>query len=563
MNLEEVESSFVELETAADPKPLLDKIFRLAHNLKGGSRAAGFGSVAEFTHELENLVLKIQRSEVALGSEVVTTLLRSNDRLVEMLTELKSDLTAVFDNTEILNDIRAWLNGKTAEAKSESAAESITAEPSVVPAPSAEQFFAETPQPSAPEAAPAAVAKPSEQSAKKDDEVIRVSMSRIDLLNDYVGELIVLQSVVEQQALNGNGGKLQAVMRQMVKLSKDIQGLSMSLRMLPVKPLIQKLQRVMRDTSTALNKEVTLQVNGEQMEIDKSVLDRLSDPLIHIIRNALDHGLEDEEGRRQAGKSTTGTVTLSFAHEGNHLIITVEDDGRGINSEIIRKKAVEKGLISETQQLTEKQTVHLIFHPGFSTKAVTSEISGRGVGMDVVKTNVEKMGGQVDVSTTLGKGSVFRLQIPLSLAVIEGFVVTSGSSRYVVPLSQVQESINLSTQKVFPSKLGIGSCFELRGTVVPLFPLEELIGGKASGELSGTALIINVEDRPMAIVVSDILRAQQIVIKPFGNGMVAKKGWIGTCVLGDGLPTLILGPVELLKGRVVMGRMDQMLGGVA
>lgn len=609
INLEEAEGSFMELESSPDPKPLLDKIFRLAHNLKGGSRAVGFGQVAEFTHQLENLVLKIQKNEVALSPEVVTTLLRSNDRLIEMLSELKSNLAAEFKNEDLLSEIQNWLEGKAAPAAVSipSAAPTPTAAPEVVlqtvttpnleavpappevaaapesmtsseppQAPSADAFFAEEepiveaptptqsePQTPAPAPPAAAVAKPATDTAKTaktqetkggEDEVIRVNLSRIDLLNDYVGELIVLQSVVQQQSLAANSTTLQASIRQMVKLSKNIQELTMGLRMLPVKPLIQKLQRVVRDTAKALNKSVNFEVIGEQLEVDKSVLDRLADPLIHILRNAVDHGLESTNDRTATGKPSSGTVILSFSNEGNHLVVEVKDDGKGINSEIIRKKAIEKRLITESQQLTEKQLVHLVFHPGFSTKTETSEISGRGVGMDVVKTNVEKIGGHVDIFTVVGKGSTFRMQIPLSLAVFDGLVVTSEMHRYVVPISQVQETINLKTQKVYPDKLGIGSCFELRGTVVPLFHLDEALDArKKSTKLDGTALIIDVEDRPMGLVVNDILRSQQIVIKPFSNGIAPQKGWIGNCVLGDGQPTLILSPIELLNGRISYG----------
>lgn len=325
----------------------------------------------------------------------------------------------------------------------------------------------------------------------------------------------------------------------------------MSMRMLPVKPLVQKLQRVVRDTAKALDKEVQFEVIGEQMEVDKSVLDRLSDPLIHILRNAVDHGLESKSERQNSGKNTAGSVSLSFMNEGNHLVVEVSDDGKGINSAVLQKKALEKNLITEKQVLTEKQLIHLIFHPGFSTKAQTSEISGRGVGMDVVKTNVEKIGGVIDISTQIGHGSVFRLQIPLSLAVIEGLVVTSESHRYVIPLSQVQETVNVQKQKTFPGKLGMGSCLELRGEIVPLFRVDEVLSSRKESLISdGTALIVNVEDRPMGLVVTDILRAQQIVIKPLNNGIVPQKGWIGSCVLGDGLPTLILSPVDLLKGRI-------------
>ena len=619
MNLEEVESSFMELESASDTKPLLDKIFRLAHNLKGGSRAVGFGEVAEFTHQLESLVLKLQKGEIALSSDIVTILLRSNDRLVEMLTALKADLSATSDNSDLLSDIQGWLSGtKTAAVtpatpvatQVEAPAPPTTPEPIAVevskiesePAPNvpnANAFFpAETagsaPATSALEVTPvkdefqelaglvqksiegvkeSAVKKTNAPNTKsnssqldsKEDEIVRVNLSRINMLNDYVGELIVLQSVVQQQSMTGNKIKLQASIRQMAKLSKDIQGLSMSLRMLPVKPLVQKLQRVVRDTAKALGKEVEFKVNGEQMEIDKSVLDRLADPLIHILRNAVDHGLELPVDRTKSGKSTEGTVELSFLNEGNHLVIEVKDDGKGINGDVLRKKAIEKRLISEGEALTEKQLVNLIFHPGFSTKTETSEISGRGVGMDVVKTNVEKIGGHVDISTVVGTGSTFKLQIPLSLAVVDGLVVTSESSRFVVPLSQVQETINLKSQKVFSEKLGVGWCFELRGTVVPLFFLEEALGDRKTPvkEAKGTALIVSVEDRPIALVVSDILRAQQIVIKPFTNGIIAQKGWVGTCVLGDGLPTLILSPVDLLSGRVTHSLREAALGGVA
>jgi two-component system, chemotaxis family, sensor kinase CheA len=617
MNLEEVEGSFMELESASDTKPLLDKIFRLAHNLKGGSRAVGFGDVAEFTHQLESLVLKIQKDEIGLCSELITTLLQSNDRLVEMLSKLKEDLAATFDNSDILVDLQAWISGSKTSAPTSDKDKSFNSEianhiageiptdyveslvtetQSEINIPDSNAFFIpefEGTELASIEASPVeAPIEPKEtdiihsekveaqplpasaevpnrkantikESGVKEDEIIRVNLSRIDLLNDYVGELIVLQSVVQQQSSSNQGTKLQASIRQMMKLSKDIQSLSMGLRMLPVKPLIQKLQRVVRDTAKTLNKEVSLQVHGEQMDIDKSVLDRLADPLIHILRNAVDHGLESPEDRKQLGKTAQGHVVLSFLNEGNHLVVEVKDDGKGINGEILRKKAIEKKVIAESQSLTEKQLIHLIFHPGFSTKTETSEVSGRGVGMDVVKTNVEKIGGQVDVTTTIGAGSHFRLQIPLSLAVIEGLVVTTELNRYVVPLSQVQETINLKSQKVYSGKLGIGSCIKLRGEVVPLFSLEESLGTRGQSKFDGTALIINVGDRPMALVVNDILRAQQIVIKPFSNGILPQKGWIGSCVLGDGLPTLIISPVDLLQGKVTDGLGDLAMSGAA
>lgn len=578
LNLEEAEGSFMELESAPDPAPLLDQIFRLAHNLKGGSRAVGFGDVAEFTHQLENLVLSIQKGKVSLSSPLITTLLRANDRLVEMLTGLKGNLDARYQNADILADIQAWLDGKVAAESPAPEAAPIMETPSVpetdpsaplisldaaLPVvPTATDFFdapppVETPVATTPPppAAPALASAPPPANPKggdkeKEDEVVRVNLSKIELLNNHVGELIVLQSVIQQQALESDP-VLIASIRQMMKLSKDIQALSMSLRMLPVKPLVQKLQRVVRDTAQALDKDVQLQLSGEQLDIDKTVLDKIADPLIHILRNAVDHGLENKADRLQSQKASLGIVHLSFANEGNHLVVEVVDDGKGINPAVIRRIALEKKLITETQALTDKQLIHLIFHPGFSTKTETSEISGRGVGMDVVKTNVEKIGGQVEIQSVIGKGSTFRIQIPLSLAVIEGLVITSEKNRYVVPLSQVQETLNLKNLSVHANKLGIGSCFELRGTVVPIFGLEELLGSSGPKmDASGTALLFNVQGQLIAIAISDIVRAQQIVIKPLGNGLYPQRGWVGSCVLGDGLPTLILSPVDLLEGRV-------------
>lgn len=617
MNLEETEGSFMELESASDPTPLLEKIFRLAHNLKGGARAVGFGDVAEFTHELENLVLKIQKAEVALSTNVVTTLLKSNDQLIHMLNGLKENLEAHFDSSELIAEIKYWLSGREAHTNDSVPHSSVfPPQPNEEPAqgvlietqpsldvPSADLFLDAEPDEhdiivqdtiaesgdarsglepqqkseqaeqkiAGPKTDPAATPSPANKVTQvkeqrlKSDEVVRVGLSKINRLNDYVGELVVLQSVIQQQALLDQKVLLLNSVRQMQKTAKEIQNIAMGLRMLPVKPLVQKLQRVVRDTAQALNKAVELEIIGEHVDIDKSVLDELADPLIHILRNAVDHGLESIEERSNSGKDLQGHVQLSFANEGNHLIVQIKDDGKGINTEVLKKKALTKQLIKPEQTLSEKEALRLIFHPGFSTKEVTSEISGRGVGMDVVKTNIDKMGGQIDIQTTLGHGSTFVLQIPLSLAIIESLIVRAGEQRYSVPLNAVQESVNLRSQKVFESKLGIGPCFELRGVVVPLYFLSEVIGGgKPSTSIEQTiALIINVDGQLLALAVDDILKAQQVVIKPFGHGLLPQKGWVGTCILGDGLPTLILSPSELLKGRVSQTKVTNEMRGVA
>lgn len=605
LNLEETEESFMQLEHADDNASLLDQIFRLAHNLKGGSRAVGFGDVAEFTHELENLVLKLKNRELALNPTIVTLLLRSNDRLIEMLSGLRDDLDASFDNSDIITELVAMVGGASAAAAPAQAPEPEVAQPdaagesesaseidAVAEMPDADAFFEDSPPttesletaaeaqvnemqadvseqdseeaPAPIQAGAATETKPESRAAapKGDsggnskgsakDEVVRVSLHKIDTLNDLVGELIVIQSMIQQQnqSKNKNQGLLAHSIQQGNKLAKDIQSLSMSLRMFPVKPLVQKLKRTIRDTSQSLGKAVNFEVEGDSMDVDKSVLDNLADPLIHVLRNAVDHGLESLDERLNGPKGAQGLIRLSFKNEGNFLVVEVKDDGKGIDPAKIKEKALEKGVIGSTQNLSDKQLINLIFHPGFSTKSETSEISGRGVGMDVVKTNIEKMGGQVDVNSVVGEGSIFTIKIPLSLAVIEGLVVRYGPQRFVIPLSQVQETLNLGNLQIQADKTGIGECFALRGTIVPLLSLGKLLGTSDAVEKEDIGLLFSVQEHLMAIRISDVIRSQQIVIKPLGNGIEKRKGWIGSCVLGDGNPTLILNPQELLEGRV-------------
>ncbi len=539
INLEEVESSFLELESSADPKALLDKIFRLAHNLKGGSRTVGFEQISEFTHDLESLVLKIQNSEIKLSTPLVTILLKAKDTLAAMLNELKVDIRSYYKDTEVINEVKSWLHGQknnqSTQIENKSNDKPVERDPDIV---------LQTP----PKA---------NDSATKVEEIVRVNLSKINQLNDFVGELIVLQSVIQQQSSFATSLTLRNSINQMVKLSKDIQNLAMSLRMLPVKPLLQKLQRVVRDTSQSLGKEIRFNTVGELLDIDKSVLDQLADPLIHIIRNCVDHGIEDSFERVQAGKSPSGQITVKIANEGNHLIVEVIDDGAGINIDKVTQKALEKGLLTETNNLTEKQILNLIFHPGFSTKKEVTELSGRGVGLDVVKKNIEKIGGSVDITTEVSKGSHFTMKIPLTLAVIEGLLVVAESNRYVIPLGQVQETVNLKTQNIFQDQVDLSRSFELRGTIVPVISIDEALDSrKKNSKVGPTALIIKVGDRMIALAVHEILRAQQIVIKPLTNGILAQVGWIGSCILGDGLPAIILNPIELLDRKMTISKIN-------
>jgi two-component system, chemotaxis family, sensor kinase CheA len=600
--LDDSEQAFLDLEGDKENPSLMDKIFRLAHNLKGTSRAVGFGNVAEFTHEMENLILKLKNKEIPVTDEVVTVLLESNDHIRLMIETLKEDLDATVDSDMMLIKVRHALAGGQGEAPvgADAPAEkepieeeeeeripdisdfaefanapevvssnenSFTEEievieevaakvESVEAAPEPVAVEVKAPEPVKEKAAPAPAKKPEvkkappKKTAAQQDESIRVSLSRVELLNNYVGELVILQAVLNQSRAQTQSQIVQKSLTHLSKLSKEIQDISMSLRMLPLKGVFSKMQRIVRDTSRDLDKKVKLHIEGDETEVDKTVLEQLADPLVHIIRNAVDHGIENEEkDRTDAGKEAIGNVYLHAYHEGNRLVIEIGDDGGGIDPARIVASAIKKGVMREGQKISDFDAIQLIFHPGFSTKEEVSEISGRGVGMDVVKTNIANISGTVHVDSQIGKGSVFKISLPLTLAIIDGMVTKVGDERYVVPVSQIHETLQLNEEN---SELvtGIGLCLKLRGEVIPCFRLGQALNRKGSENAFEIAIVVRDKNQSFAIVVDDIIHQQQVVIKKIGEEIKNKKGFMGSSILGDGKPAFILDLQELVNGTL-------------
>ncbi|ATH08719.1 chemotaxis protein CheA [Halobacteriovorax marinus] len=669
--LEDTEQSFLALENDKESTEILDQIFRLAHNLKGTSRAVGFGNVAEFTHEMENLILKLKTGELEVTDGIVSLLLECNDHITHMIHTLKDDMEADFDSAQIVANIQSALGGESASMSEEVADEVVEPEPEVpseelianddnwesdeeiddilddaIMESSGEEASSNEPEVSAaalealkelgncddsiiaelegksdpvvakdepveeeteisaaalealkelgtcdssviadlekssnvtdglkfnnakddtpsvtpiekstttPEnVAPLAAKKAAAVKKVSEDESIRVSLSRVEKLNNVVGELVILQTVLDQGRFSAAQDQLMnKSISQLGKLSKEIQEISMSLRMVPVKSTLQKMNRIVRDTSKTLDKKVKLKLSGEETEIDKTVLEHLADPLVHIVRNAVDHGLESTEERIASGKSEFGNVGISAYHEGNNLVIEITDDGKGIPANVIRKKALEKGLIRENQQISDEDMIQYIFHPGFSTKEEVTEVSGRGVGMDVVKTNIEKLSGEVRVKTELGKGSVFKVVLPLTMAIIEGMVIRAGGDKFILPLSQVHESLK-PTKEMVSKVTGWGECLNLRGQILPLFNIGNTLSVKMDegSSLDKIAIIIQAAEHPFAVLVDDILHQQQVVIKNLGNEIKNNKGFMGSSILGDGKPSFILDLNELYSGKM-------------
>ncbi|HCM40462.1 MAG: hypothetical protein A2X97_15090 [Bdellovibrionales bacterium GWA1_52_35] len=626
--LADAEQCFLNLESAADDPSIVEKLFRLAHNLKGSARAVGFGDIAEFTHQLESLLLKIKNKEIAIQASNVTLLLKCNDHLVRMVDLLKADMNARVDSSELLAEIGRHLSGdaesteevvsatpeqtqiaaQAAEQAVEDAVQQALDEaleaansevaavvegvvediiPSDEPAyPSADQFadlskmvdesLKESPAAAVnnvlelprkePVQAPAAVSAsaPSPvsgtaQSAPpaQQDESIRVSLKRLERLMNNVGELVILQAVLNQQKHQVQSVLIQKTIDQLAKITKDIQDISMSLRMVPLKQTFQKMQRIVRDTSMALNKDVRLDITGEETELDKIVLEQIGDPLVHLVRNAVDHGLETTEERLAAGKPAQGVVSLNAFHRGSHIVLEVKEDGRGLDAKKLTAKALEKGIVKPGQILTDEQAYQLIFASGFSTKTQITDISGRGVGMDVVRSNIAALQGEIQVETEPGKGTTFRVLLPLTLSIIDGMVVQTGEERYVVPIAQVHESVQPEQMDVHHVS-GMGDILSLRGENLPLFRLAQVLGRKtpvaqkadSAGAVSawnGIAIVVRTGKNPFAIFVDDIIGHQQVVIKRLGNEVQNIKGISGGAILGDGRAALILDFTELVS----------------
>lgn len=627
-SLTDTEQCFLSLENDPSNSENLNKIFRLAHNLKGSSKAVGFDQMGAFTHEFETFILKIKNGELNPSAPVVSLLLRCNDHLIKMVQDLKDDLNATFDSTELLQQIVDMKEGRlpeeappeidaqnfqeevAAEPMAEnsiepvveavagnlelpsalieelavtdvSAAAPIAIEPNfellaeleeaiaklqeisdvppaavaatpktvvandvaqkVVQAPAAVTGVATTQSTSAPPSSGAPVAK------QQVDESIRISLSKLENLLNYVGEMVILQSVMREQALRTDSLLLKKTVQQLGKVGKEIQDISMSLRMVPVKPTFQKMQRIVRDTAQALKKDVAITLIGEDTELDKTVLEKINDPLVHLIRNSVDHGVEHADVRASRGKPTKGQVSLSAFHQSGKLVIEVKDDGGGLDPEKLKAKAIEKGIIKPGTALTEREAYNLIFAPGFSTKELVTDVSGRGVGMDVVKTNIHELSGEIEIYSTLGQGTKFQIILPLTLAIIDGMIVTFANEKFVMPLNQVHETLRPTPQQIHFNQ-GLGHVLMLREENIPLFRLGDFFAKQSKQQTTDMiALVVRTGAHPFALLVDDILGQYQVVVKQLGPELQNLKGISGSTILGDGKPSLILEPQDLIK----------------
>ncbi len=565
-HLESIEEHAMALGSGRGDAETLNAIFRAAHSIKGGSGTFGFTQLSEVTHEMETLFDGLRKGVGRADESTVRLLLDACDVFKAHLARLKAG-----DRGEdpAMRELGNRLVGSRPDSGTGDAG--VAAAPSAAAAaPTEEAFFTDGPAPPArePQAAKPAAASwglfsedaapkraetekyglfepaPAEQNRRKGDQSsIRVSVEKIDRIVNLVGELVIAQAMM-QQAVTSHGVRedeyLGHTLATLDRNTRDLQQTVMSIRMMPMEFVFSRFPRLVYDVSSRLGKNVDLQTQGHDTELDKELIELLIDPLTHVVRNAIDHGIETPTERRRAGKPDAGTVSMRATHRGGSVIIEVSDDGRGLDRERIVAKARELGMPVD-DAMTDEQVWGLIFEAGFSTAKEVTSVSGRGVGMDVVRRNITALGGSVYVSSARGEGTTITIQLPLTLAVLEGMIVAVGDEQYIVPLEFVAEAFKPGADDI-QTIVGKASLVAVRGENLPIVRLEDVVelpAGEAARP-EPLCLVVEVDNRRAALLVDSLIGQQQLVVKSLEANLHSVPGVTGATILGDGRVALIL-----------------------
>jgi two-component system, chemotaxis family, sensor kinase CheA len=497
----------------------IDTIFRAAHSIKGGAGVFGFAGIARVTHLLETLLDGMRSGKRAGGAGEITVLLQSVDVLRGLL---HTDIDAAADN-ECIVALAEVLEAMLAVQPPE---RGLTA---------GEFEIFDEPVPG--------VAAESANTVVVETQSLRVGTNKVDALINLVGELVITQAMLKQCAGTLDPARHERMLGGLAALernTRDLQDSVMSVRMLPMDSVFSRFPRAIRDLSAKFGKRVCLKTEGEATELDKGVIEKIVDPLNHLVRNSVDHGLEAPAERRTAGKDEVGTITLAASHRAGYIVIEVSDDGRGLDRAGILASARKRGL-DASDALDDAEVWPLIFTPGLSTAQSVTDVSGRGVGMDVVKKNIVSLGGQVDVSSESGKGTRVTIRLPLTLAILDGMSVAVGDETFIVPLNSVVESLQPRAGDV-KSIAGQGQVLRVRGEYIPLHSLRELfsVRGAAPGETPGTVVLMEADGRKVAAWVDELIGQQQVVIKNLDTNYKRIQGISGATIMGDGRVALIV-----------------------
>lgn len=598
--VEQIDHDLVELEANPGDLELLNSIFRVAHTVKGSSSFLNFDVLTKLTHHMEDVLNKARHGELEITPDIMDVVLESIDKMKTLLSCIRdngNDTSIGMDIGPIcqkLTDIseKGSLSADTPKEESTQAAPQADVQPQqpvqndstdevdvnslsdaeveaeierLLKVRKAEdqarrQAKANTPSPSPASAKPKeAVAAnanankvPAQGSgnASAMEQTIRVDVKRLDQLMNLAGELVLnknriinIHNDVEERY---EGEKfleeLNQVVAQLSVVTTDIQLAVMKTRMQPVAKVFNKFPRVVRDLSRELGKQIELEITGEETELDKSIVEEIGDPIMHMIRNSCDHGIEDPATRLANGKPEKGIIQLQAYNEGNHIVIEITDDGKGLDTNMLKMKAVERKLITEKEadEMSDKEAFGIIFRPGFSTAAKVTNVSGRGVGMDVVKTNIEKLNGVIDIDSELGKGSTFKLKIPLTLAIMQSLVVGTQEEIYAIPLTSVLETVRVSIDSIYT--IEGKNVLRLRDEVLSLVRLSDVFGVKQVFESNDLVyvVVIGVAESKLGIIVDIMVGQEEVVVKSMGDYLQNIRGIAGATVRGDGRIMLIV-----------------------
>ena len=610
--IEQIDHDLVELEANPEDLELLNRIFRVAHTVKGSSSFLNFDVLTELTHHMEDVLNKARKGELKITPDIMDVVLESVDMMKGLLESIRdngSDAAAGIDiknicvrltqisegeapsaaaeapaapapepvkepepaapaeeaapevsdaelsklsDSEVEAEIERLLKVRKAEDQARRASKGIAPKSpeEIAPATSAAPAPAPKPAPSRERDADKKVPAASSNSAVAQEQTIRVEVKRLDHLMNLIGELVLgknrLLKIYDDVEERYEGEKFLEELNQVVSslslVTTDIQLAVMKTRMLPIAKVFNKFPRMIRDLSRDLGKQIDLEISGEETELDKSIVEEIGDPLVHIIRNSCDHGIEDPETRKAMGKPEKGLVQLKAYNEGNHIVVEIVDDGKGLDADMLKAKSIEKGIITEREAdaMSEKEAFGLIFKPGFSTAAKVTNVSGRGVGMDVVKTNIEKLNGIIDIESEVGKGTVMKLKIPLTLAIIQSLLVGTQEEFYAIPLASVLETVRVPIDDIYT--IDGKNVLRLRDEVLSLVRLSDVFGVNKvfDGGDQTYVVIIGVAEAKLGIIVDTLVGQEEIVIKSMGDYLQNIPGIAGATIRGDGRVTLII-----------------------
>lgn len=537
-HLTNIESRVLEFDQGNSNAETLHSAFRSFHTLKGLAGFLEFNVLQEVAHEVESVLDRARNDDLQISPAIVDVILEASDYIAGWLNHISAEAEGRPSEEPISPaDLIGKVHAATATATAEQG-DVLSASPvSVISIPltAAEEPLAKSGQTTS--------AQAPDTTRREETSVVKVATSKLEYLVDMVGELVIAESLLHHNP-DLTGIKTPRVQRDLTHLGRvtaEVQKTAMAMRMVPVGQLFRRMVRLVRDLARKSGKKAELELFGEDVELDRRLVEELSDPLVHMIRNSMDHGLENPEDRIAAGKPETGKIRLAARHQAGEIHIEISDDGRGLNRERILAKAVERGLVAPGEQLSDGEIYQMIFKPGFSTAEKVTEVSGRGVGMDVVWKHLEHLRGRVEIRSTPGKGSRFLLRLPLTLAIIDGLVVLCGEERFIVPIFSVREMFRPTPDAIFTVQ-GRGEMVLVREQLLPLVRLKTRLGLKSGVDdpCQGLIIVGESEARQFCLLVDTLAGKQEVVIKSLGPQFAHIRGLAGGAILGDGRVGLIL-----------------------